>query len=86
MDNTRRILQEMDYFFGVCYRDYPDEFRSLITLDNGYTNAQRYSAIAETAYFHQHGRLPAWASVIESVESDGVGGWIFVHRDTGQDN
>lgn len=79
-------VEAMNYYFDLCRNDYPADFRSLITLDNGYTNAQKFSAIAETAYWYANGKLPAWASVIERVEPDGNGGYIFVHRDTGRDN
>lgn len=43
-------------------------------------NFKAYYAAAEELYFHEHGKLPEWATFIEYVEEIN-GSLLFVHTD-----
>lgn len=79
--NDMNEFDQLEYvhYLRRCSLDHAETYRACQTIA-GYTQAQRDSACAEAAYWHDRGELPAWGSVIEQVVSNHNGN-IFVHRD-----
>lgn len=72
-------LLEYVYYLRRCAVAHTETYQACQAIQ-GYTQAQKDSACAEAAYWHDRGELPTWGTIIERVESNDTGN-IFVHWD-----
>jgi hypothetical protein len=63
---------------SLTMNKYRDELRTCIQIYGD--NWKAYYAVAEYAYWYEHGKLPEWACFVEAVDVVN-GGAVFVHRD-----
>lgn len=71
---------EAKQYYEIGMVKYSDNAKTILSLED-YSDIEKFSAIAESAYFLENGKLPEWAWIIEKAETLANGDSLFVHRD-----